>query len=62
MNITKIKGLDEKWQEQILQIMCEYESNRSKMDALDKINNLTGLGLLYSSEVFKKLLVEFDLP
>ena len=57
-DITKIKGLDKKWQEQILIIMLEYESDNDMLLAIEKINELTGLGMLYSSEVFKKLVLE----
>lgn len=57
--ITGIIGLDPKWQEGILQIMIAFEKDKDKLSAIEKINDLTGLGILYSSEAFKKLEVEF---
>jgi len=58
MDITKIKGLDVKWQNEILNIMCNFDKDGDSLNAIDKINDLTGLGVLYSSEVFKKLKTE----
>lgn len=61
MEITKIQGLDKKWQETILRILCDYNNDQDKLAAIDRINELTGLGVLYSGEVFKKLVSEFEL-
>lgn len=61
MDITKVQGLDKKWQEELLIIMINYNNDKDTLNAIDKINELTGLGVLYSSEVFKKLITELNL-
>ena len=61
MDITKIQGLDKKWQEELLTIMVDYTKDNDRLKAIDKIDELTGLGVLYSSEVLKKLISELNL-
>jgi hypothetical protein len=61
MDITKIKGLDEKWQNQILNIMSDYDKDKDRLKAIDLLSELTGLGVLYSNDVFEKLVRELRL-